>query len=81
MRVRVYDDDYDPNVVSVKVGEVIEWYHTGLRLHTITASDFSWDSGGFVPNELFRMSFSQPGNYLYYCIEHPSMRGIIVVTR
>ena len=79
-QVRVFDDDYEPNVVSAKVGEVIEWYHTGFRLHTITAINFSWDSRGFAPGDVFRINFNRAGTYQYFCTEHPWMRGIVVVT-
>lgn len=79
-RVGVLDDDYEPAIVSAKVGEFIEWYHRGLRLHTITALDFSWDSGAFTAGDTFYMSFHQPGTYQYFCTEHPWMRGIVVVT-
>ena len=80
LRVQVVDNNFVPYTASVKVGDVIEWYHTGFNTHTISAANkLVWDSGAFIGGELFQMSFKEPGTFIYRCFFHTGMQGVIIV--
>ena len=76
--VRVEDNLYAPQVLTVPVGAVVEWRWAGRNPHNVTGDDFaspSQSSGGFD------RSFGQPGTYYYRCTIHPHMLGEVVVHR
>ena len=72
---------YDPSTATVPVGGWVVWSNAGSEVHTVTADDLSFDSGDKNPSEGFSFQFQTPGTYTYYCIEHPWMKGTVVVTQ
>jgi plastocyanin len=82
--VSVQDDVFVPSRVVVDAGGTVVWQHAGQRPHTVTASDGSFDSGNLETGDSFSRTFSQPGEYPYYCRFHGSasgqgMAGVVVV--
>jgi plastocyanin len=71
--------DYTANVVSVKVGDSVQWSNIGVGVHTVTASDGSFASETMNPNSEYTFQFDQAGEYEYFCVPHPQMRAKIVV--
>lgn len=76
--------DYDPDVVNVKVGDVIKWTNNDLVSHTVTSSnDFgeTFDSGLMNANDEFLLNTSdmEVGKYEYMCIVHPWMVSEIII--
>jgi plastocyanin len=49
------------------------------EMHTVTASDGSFDSGDLDPDETFTHSFSEGGTFAYICKHHSGMTGTIIV--
>jgi plastocyanin len=45
----------------------------------VTANDKSFDSGLLQPGKTYRRTFDTPGQYPYYCLPHPFMKGVVVV--
>lgn len=69
---------YTPIKVTVKPGQTIQFINVSNVAHTVTGNGF--DSGA-IPNNKgqFKLSFSKPGSYHYYCTYHPLMHGTVVV--
>ena len=78
--IRVVDFAYSPASMSVVAGTTVTWVNDGAALHTVTASDGSWDSGLVLAGGTFTRRFGTPGTYLYLCGLHPSMTGVVRVS-
>lgn len=68
-----------PARIEVPAGTIIEWTNGDDVVHTVTAADRSWDSGGIPPGERWSARFDLPGRYPFLCSPHPFMRGIVIV--
>lgn len=86
---------FEPNHVTVHVGQTIEWNNASVLVHTVTdvpklasnAKDValppqaaSFDSGNLAPGATFRHRFLVPGTYRYFCIPHEAAGMIGEVT-
>ncbi|MFY9457676.1 MAG: copper-containing nitrite reductase [Candidatus Spechtbacterales bacterium] len=72
-------NDYSPNVIAVSVGTTVTWMNDDNTVHTVTAKDGGFDSGLFSKGQSFSYTFTKAGEYEYYCLPHPWMKGKIVV--
>lgn len=66
--------------ITVAVGTTVEWTNGDPLPHTVTANDKSFNSGLIQPGKTYRHMFTKAGTFSYYCIPHPFMKGVIVVT-
>ena len=66
--------------ITVTVGTTIVWTNSDPLPHTVTANDKSFNSGLIQPGKTYRHTFTKAGTFSYYCIPHPFMKGVIVVT-
>ena len=77
---------YDPNPVEINTGDTITWINQDIPAHTIVSGDpFTtqtgfFDSGYIMPEESFKHTFFQSGEYDYFCVLHPWAVGKILVT-
>ena len=79
--VQVVDFAFSPGSVDVVAGTTVTWVNTGAALHTVTASDGSFDSGLLAAGGgRFSRRFGTPGTYPYLCGLHPSMAGVVRVS-
>jgi hypothetical protein len=84
-----YQDGVCPT--SIAVGDTVRWEYpsSGQLIHTTTECGADcdaptptplWDSGTLYPGDSFEFTFTEPGEYLYYCTFHPTtQRGLIRV--
>jgi plastocyanin len=72
---------FSPSQIDVLPGESVEWTNSGVRRHTVTADDESFDSGDLFGGDRFSRVFSDPGGYAYHCTVHLSMTGEVDVRR
>ena len=68
---------FDPALLTVKEGDIVEWINEDNTTHTVTGKDF--ESGDLETNDAFTFTFQNKGEYDYTCSIHPSMKGKIVV--
>jgi plastocyanin len=84
--VEMTDDlRFEPEELTVNVGDTVTWRNTGSIVHTSTddpskAQDPAnavlpegaepWDSGDVAGGEEFSHTFDTPGDYTYFCIPH-----------
>jgi nitrite reductase (NO-forming) len=71
--------DYSINTLTVKVGTTVTWTNDDNMLHTVTALDGSFDSGFFDNGESFSYTFTEVGEFEYFCLPHPWMRAKVIV--
>ena len=81
-----YDDTdtwtFEPNTMTVKVGDSIVWTNKGNDPHDVTSDDKSFVSGpegNMNSGDVFRFTFTKAGTFPYICAAHPWMRGTVVV--
>jgi len=67
--------------ITVAAGTTVVWTNHDDIPHTVTADGMppSFRSHPLDSGEAFRMLFSKPGTYRYFCSLHPKMRGTVVV--
>jgi plastocyanin len=77
---------FSPRTITVKVGTRVVWRNRSSADHTVTASTSpaAFDSGTarlIHPKAQWSFVFRRPGRYAYYCLLHPFMKGIVIVTQ
>ena len=76
---------YDPEIINVSTGTTVEWINEDAAMHTATSgsptngADEIFDSQILNLGDTYQFTFSEVGNYDYYCILHPWMLGTINV--
>jgi plastocyanin len=72
---------YGPATVKVVIGvnNTVVWTNADAALHTVTASDNSFNSGNMNQGNVFLYQFNTPGTFSYRCIYHSWMQGTVVV--
>jgi plastocyanin len=68
-----------PGRIQITAGTTVVWRNEDQLIHTVTANDKSFDSGLLQPGKTYRRTFDKPGQYPYYCLPHPFMKGVVVV--
>ncbi len=84
--VEMTDDlTFEPEQLTVNVGDTVTWRNTGTVAHTSTDDPSKaldpanavlpegaepWDSGNIAGGEEFSHTFDTPGDYTYFCIPH-----------
>lgn len=71
---------YSTDVLEVKVGDTVTWTNDDNAVHTVTAADGSLDSDFIQPGQSWSYTFTDTGEFNYFCTPHPWMRGKVVVT-
>lgn len=77
--------DFDPERLTIGAGDTVEWRNTSIMDHTVTADPAladdpahvrlppgaePFDSGSIEPGQVYRRTFTVPGDYVYFCIPH-----------
>jgi plastocyanin len=78
--VSIRDFRFDPETVSVTVGDTVTWTHEGDITHNVTAQDGSFASGDLVSGETFAHTFETAGAVGYVCTLHRQMIATVEVS-
>ena len=78
-------DAYQPNPVQVSVGSTVTWTNNDAQPHTATSGenatpDGRFDSGIMAPAATFDHTFTEAGEFPYFCLLHPNMVGTVSVS-
>jgi nitrite reductase (NO-forming) len=78
-------DAFQPNPVQVSTGTTVTWTNDDAQPHTATSGenvtpDGRFDSGIMAPAATFDFTFTEAGEYPYFCILHPNMVGTVSVS-
>jgi nitrite reductase (NO-forming) len=79
------DTAYSPNPIQVSEGATVTWTNDDSQPHTATSGenvtpDGRFDSGILAPKGTFDFTFTEAGEYPYFCLLHPNMVGTVSVT-
>jgi plastocyanin len=79
-QVNVEDFQFNPDIVSIAAGDVVQWNWVGAIPHTST-SDISggadsWNSGLLNNGAVFTSPVLSEGTHPYYCIPHGAPGGV-----
>jgi plastocyanin len=77
-------DAYSPNPVQVSVGGTVTWTNDDSQPHTVNSGENATPSGVFdspimAPQATFEHTFTEAGEYPYFCILHPNQGGTVSV--
>ena len=76
-------DAFSPNPIQVSVGTTVIWTNNDAEPHTVNAGEYATPSRLFdsyiPPAGTFQHTFTEPGEYPYFCILHPNMVGTVEV--
>jgi plastocyanin len=72
---------FDPAMLTVKVGTQVVWTNDTNVPHTVTSDTGVFDTPPdyLLPHQTFKVIFTKPGTYTYYCNFHLYMKGAIIV--
>lgn len=73
-----------PDVVEVKVGSTVTWTNMDSTQHSVSKGTPDqpgdlFNSGFFEQGETFSFTFTEVGDFSYFCMRHNHMQGIIRV--
>jgi plastocyanin len=78
IKVRVSDLDFEPPIVTARIGDVVEWRNEDFIDHTATERDGLWDVD--IPaGKTATLTLRREGAMAYFCKFHPQMKGTIRV--
>jgi plastocyanin len=70
---------YDPQEITVKVGDTVTWVNQDAPKHDVVADNGEFKSSLFDKGQSFGYTFTKAGTYPYHCSIHPGMTGTVVV--
>jgi plastocyanin len=80
VEVEIKDFTYNPDPVTIKVGESVTWTNLDTVPHTATGQDREvLQSGTLGKGESYTQAFDTAGTYEYFCEFHPNMKGVLNV--
>ena len=72
---------YDQATLTISKGTTVTWTQHDSAVHTVTSvSGNVLDSQNLAKGETFSYTFDETGTFEYYCTNHPSMKGTVIVT-
>src|SRR5829696_5201205 len=75
---------FSPNPIQVSVGTTVLWANNDAEVHTVNAGENATPSGLFdfyiPPGGTSEYTFTESGEYPYFCILHPNMVGTVLVS-
>jgi glucose/arabinose dehydrogenase/plastocyanin/streptogramin lyase len=79
------DTAYQPNPLQINVGDTVTWTNDDSQPHTVTSGegatpDGRLDSSIMAPGATFSHTFTEAGEYPYFCLLHPNMVGTVSVS-
>jgi plastocyanin len=70
---------YQPETVTVRVGDTVQWNNGDIVPHTVVAANGSFKSGQIEPGATWKTVLKKSGTFAYTCEPHPNMHGELVV--
>jgi plastocyanin len=84
------NDAFAPNPISAQVGDTVTWTNKDTTIHTVVSGSSQTPDGKFdssnggqsylAGGQTFSHTFTEAGDYPYYCTLHPLMVGTVVVS-
>jgi plastocyanin len=77
--VKIDQFAFEPATLTVTPGTTVEWTNRDDVPHTVVDKKVRFKSQALDTDDVYRYTFSDPGNYQYFCSLHPHMVGEILV--
>ena len=77
--VMIQNFTFIPDTLTVKAGTNITWINQDSAVHDVTSDSGAFSSPDLNKDDKYTYNFTKTGEYSYYCQEHPSMKGKIIV--
>ena len=78
--INIQDFRYSPHELTISLGETVRWTNLDTTKHTVTSTgEGPLNSILLGKKETYSYTFEEVGEYTYYCIPHPYMKGKIIV--
>ena len=80
------DGCFIPSTVTIDIGGEVTWENNDAAAHTITSGtpvegpDGIFDSSLVITGSSFSHVFAEAGSYDYFCMVHPWMQGMVMVS-
>ena len=74
-----------PGEVTIGIGDSVTWHNDSTAAHTVTSGnpedgpDGLFDSSLLLGGNTFSHTFTEAGEYQYFCSIHPWMTGTVIV--
>ena len=72
---------FEPETLSVTVGDTVVWVNKDLVAHTATSKARAFDSGLIAPGKSWKYKAKRAGDFAYTCTYHPTMNGTLRVSK
>jgi plastocyanin len=79
VKVSIKDIKFNPEKVTAKVGQTVEWTNNDGVAHTVTDKADGIDSGTVNPGSTFKFKVTKAGTLNYVCTIHSGQKGTIQV--
>ncbi|MGB3772192.1 MAG: plastocyanin/azurin family copper-binding protein [Rhodococcus sp. (in: high G+C Gram-positive bacteria)] len=80
MTVTVENMAYNPESVTIKKGDTVEWVFADNGLpHDVVEDDTEMFKSELLSEGTFSYTFDEVGTFTYHCTPHPMMVGTVVV--
>ncbi|OGN99050.1 MAG: hypothetical protein A2Y58_00450 [Chloroflexi bacterium RBG_13_51_52] len=70
---------FSPSTITVDAGTTVTWTNQDTVNHTVTSRMGIFDSGIMSRGSSFSRTFTNFGDFEYYCTLHPNMVGHVIV--
>ena len=78
--VAIREVKFQPTVLTVKVGDTVEWRNDDIVPHTATSTEpRKFDSGILPVGSSWKYVVTKRGTYFYACTLHPNMKATLIV--
>lgn len=77
--VTIQNFTFTPNTITVKAETNVTWTNQDSAVHDVTSDSGAFSSPDLNKDDKYTYNFTKPGEYSYYCDEHPSMKGKVIV--
>ena len=78
--VKMQNAVFSPASLTVTINSKITWMNDDNVVHTVTASDGSFDSGDIAVGASYSKTFTAAGTFNYHDAHNNSMTGLVVVS-
>jgi plastocyanin len=78
--VVIREAKFQPAVLTVKVGDTVEWRNDDIVPHTATSTEpKKFDSGILTVGSSWKYVVTKRGTYFYNCTLHPNIQATLIV--
>ncbi len=78
--IEILDDSFADPLIDVMVGTTVTWVNTSIVSHQVVFDGLVFDRSAMLQqDDTFSVTFTDAGEFGYYCGPHPFMKGMVRV--